>query len=246
MNKPIHPLEKLQFYVTVGYPCSYLPKQLAQSLIATPKELVNAAVYSALIEQGFRRSGDLAYRPHCEHCNACISMRIPVNLFKATRSQKRVLKKHQHLSTQILPAAFYDHHFKLYTDYQLARHPESFSEESENGDVRTQYKHFLCASNVDTVMVEFREGDTLKMVSIVDIVNEGISAVYTFYDPSDVKASYGTYNILWQIQWATLLNVQHVYLGYWIQESQKMAYKDNFKPAEKLIDGNWVLENNPT
>lgn len=244
------PLEKLQFYVTTGYACGYLPKRLAQSLIASPQHLIDSNVYSGLIQQGFRRSGKFAYRPHCENCNACIPVRIEVNAFQANRSQKRAFKQHETLSIHILPVDFYAAHYALYTAYQLARHsnPETPEDPFEVDDAE-QYKNFLCQSNIDSVMVEFREGGKLKMVSIIDIVKDGISAVYTFYDTQNSKASYGnvnkrasygTYNVLWQINWAKSLNLPYLYLGYWIQDSQKMAYKNNFQPLEKLIDGEWV------
>ncbi len=234
-------LEKLQFYVTTGYTCGYLPNKLAQSLIASPQHLINTEIYSGLIQQGFRRSGKFAYRPHCENCMACVPVRIPVNFFQANRSQKRAFKQHQHLTTHILPIAFEEAHYQLYMAYQQARHSKPAAEEGHfEVDEVEQYKSFLCQSNIDSVMVEFREDGILKMVSIIDIVNGGISAVYTFYDVTNTKTSYGTYNVLWQINWAKTLNLPFLYLGYWIKDSQKMAYKSHFQPLERLFDGEWV------
>ena len=235
------PLEKLQFYVTTGYACGYLPNKLAQSLIASPQHLITTTVYSGLIQQGFRRSGKFAYRPHCEHCQACIPVRVEVESFKPNRSQKRAIKQHEHLTTHILPVAFSQEHFALYHAYQLARHEKPTPEENhfEVDDVE-QYKNFICESNIDSVMVEFRKNGALKMVSLIDIVENGISAVYTFYDAQDKKASFGTFNVCWQIAWAKNLNLPFVYLGYWIQESQKMAYKNNFQPLQKFLNGEWV------
>ena len=236
------PLQKLQFYVTTAYSCGYLPNQLAQSLIAAPQHLVNTDIYSGLIRQGFRRSGKFVYRPHCEQCQACIPVRIIIDAFEPNRSQKRAFRQHQNLTATILPAAFYDEHYKLYEAYQLTRHfdesKETDSNESEN-EIE-QYQSFLCQSNVETVMVEFRENEQLKMVSVIDVVHDGISAVYTFYDTTDPKASYGTYNVMWQAAWAKGLNLPYLYLGYWIKNSRKMAYKQNYKPLEKLIDDEWV------
>lgn len=233
------PLQKLQFYVTTAYPCGYLPKKLAQSLIATPQNLVNAEVYSGLIQQGFRRSGKFAYRPHCEHCNACISVRLPVDEFEPTRSQQRAFNKHSDLKVTIVEAHFNTEHFALYQAYQAQRHQQGLEQSTVPEDEATQYEQFLCQSNVDSLMVEFRDAEhTLKMVSVIDIVMDGLSAVYTFYDTAD-KASYGTYSILWQLAWAKQLNLPYVYLGYWIAESQKMAYKQLFQPQERLIDGKW-------
>jgi leucyl-tRNA---protein transferase len=234
------PLQKLQFYVTTGYSCGYLPNKLAQSLIATPQHLITANVYNGLIQQGFRRSGKFAYRPHCENCRACIPVRVIVDEFSPNRSQKRSAKQHQNLSPTILPVAYYAEHFALYDAYQRARHADASSTQANIDDDITQYKNFLCQTNVDSVLVEFREGNVLKMVSVIDIVRDGISAVYTFYDTSNPKASYGTHNVLWQISWAKTLNLPYLYLGYWIQDSQKMTYKQNFQPLEKLIDGEWL------
>lgn len=235
------PLQKLQFYVTTGYSCGYLPNKLAQSLIASPPHLIDADVYNGLIQQGFRRSGKFAYRPHCEHCRECIAVRVILRDFIPNRSQKRAYKQHNTLQTRAIPVAFHEEHYALYAAYQKARHMEDkLSDSGEIQDNIEQYKNFLCQTNVDSVLVEFRENNQLKMVSVIDIVQDGISAVYTFYDTSNPKASYGTYNVLWQIEWAKTLNLPYLYLGYWIKDSQKMAYKQNFKPLEKLIDGEWL------
>jgi arginine-tRNA-protein transferase len=249
MTLPSEPsLHKLQFYVTTGYSCGYLPNKLAQSLIASPQHLIDASVYSSLVQQGFRRSGKFAYRPHCENCRECVPVRILLQDFTTNRSQKRAYKQHQNLITTVLPVAFYEEHFALYAAYQKARHS---SQELENDgqlnkdekpeqDNAEQYQNFLCQTNVESVLVEFREGDQLKMVSVIDIVSDGLSAVYTFYDTDDLQTSYGTYNVLWQIEWAKSFNLPYLYLGYWIKDSQKMAYKQNYKPLEKLIDDEWV------
>lgn len=238
-------LQKLQFYVTTGYSCGYLPNKLAQSLIAAPQHLVNADVYSGLIQQGFRRSGKFAYRPHCENCRECVPVRIIVDAFTPSRSQKRAYKQHQNLSTHILPVDFHEEHFALYMQYQRTRHDDSFKPDTTNEETEIeQYRHFLCQSNVESVLVEFRDKNKLVMVSVIDIVRDGISAVYTFYDTTiaddQKRPSYGTYNIVWQAMWAASLKLPYLYLGYWIRDSQKMAYKQNFKPLEKLIDGEWV------
>jgi arginine-tRNA-protein transferase len=236
------PLQKLQFYVTTSYNCGYLPNKLAQSLIASPQHLVDAETYSSLIQQGFRRSGNFAYRPHCENCRECIPVRIILQDFIPNRSQKRAYKQHQNLVTTILPVAFYAEHYALYAAYQKARHTNDELNQDDNADENDveQYRHFLCETNVESVMVEFRENEQLKMVSVIDLVHDGISAVYTFYETSDAKASLGTFNVLWQIEWAKSLNFPYLYLGYWIKDSKKMAYKQNFMPLEKLIGNEWL------
>lgn len=243
MTLPSEPvLQKLQFYVTTPYSCGYLPQQLAQSLIASPQYLVDANVYSGLIQQGFRRSGKFAYRPHCEHCHACTPVRVVLDAFKPTRSQKRAFKQHADLQARILPIAFQQSHYDLYAQYQALRHSsDAVNAEQEDAE---QYRQFLCQSNVESVMIEFSDAlGQVKIVSVVDIVQDGISAVYTFYDASDNKASYGTYSIMWLSQWTLTLGLPYLYLGYWIQNSQKMAYKQQFNPQQRLVDGHWLLAN---
>ena len=252
MTLPSEPaLHKLQFYVTTPYKCGYLPNRLAQSLIAAPHHLVNSQVYSGLITQGFRRSGKFAYRPHCETCNACIPVRLILKDFAPNRSQKRAFKQHADLFVRILPLDFKQHHFDLYSNYQQARHAdENNLNQPELKDEAEQYRQFLCMSNVESLMIEFSDAQgQVKIVSVVDVVHDGVSAVYTFYDAIETKASYGTstksasygtYSIMWLAEWTKSLNLPYLYLGYWIQDSQKMIYKQQFKPQEKLIDGEWI------
>jgi arginine-tRNA-protein transferase len=227
-------LERIQFYVTAPYACGYLPEQLSQSLIATPQHLVNGYQYSGLIQLGFRRSGQFVYRPHCEGCRACISVRLPVAEFQASRSQKRALKQHQSLEVLINRPNFDESQFNLYQAYQASRHQGAEKEEGSD-----QYRDFLIQSNVDSLSISFLLNGQLKIVSIVDIVEDGVSAVYTFYDTQDTQASYGTYSILWLIEWCKQLGLPYLYLGYWIQDSPKMAYKRNFMPQEALMNGQW-------
>ena len=241
-------LHKLQFYVTTPYACGYLPNQLAQSLIATPHHLVDAIIYSGLIQQGFRRSGKFAYRPHCENCNACIAVRVVLQDFVPNRSQKRAFKLHAGLSARVVPLGYVESHFALYTAYQAARHPDDNlkkqAEAHRTAHIQNEadeYRHFLCQSNVESLMIEFSDANNqVKIVSVIDIVNDGVSAVYTFYDTSDAKTSFGTYSIMWLTEWTKMLGLPYFYLGYWIEKSQKMAYKQAFKPQQKLIDGEWV------
>ena len=241
-------LHKLQFYVTTPYACGYLPNQLAQSLIATPHHLVDAIIYSGLIQQGFRRSGKFAYRPHCENCNACIAVRVVLQDFVPNRSQKRAFKLHAGLSARVMPLGYVESHFALYTAYQAARHPDDNlkkqAEAHRTAHIQNEadeYRHFLCQSNVESLMIEFSDANNqVKIVSVIDIVNDGVSAVYTFYDTSEPKASFGTYSIMWLTEWTKMLGLPYFYLGYWIEKSQKMAYKQAFKPQQKLIDGEWV------
>ena len=229
------PFATLQFYATAPYPCSYLPGRQARSQVAAPGHLIQSDTYSQLIDQGFRRSGLFTYRPHCDDCQACTPVRISVEQFAPTRTQARVLKRHKDLRPLVAELTWSEEHYALYSRYQARRHPQGGMDE----DSRQQYGEFLLASRVNTRLVEFRDQDgLLQMVSIIDVLEQGLSSVYTFYDP-DTRGSLGTYGILWQIQQCRQLNLAWLYLGYWIENSEKMAYKSLFTPAEYRINGQW-------
>lgn len=240
MHLKEHPFQPVKFYSTAQYPCSYLPNKLARSQVATPSHLIHSDVYGGLLVQGFRRSGLFTYRPHCDGCHACVPLRVPVSDFSPSRSQMRAWKKHQNLVCEVVTPAFKPEHYALYLRYQAHRH----SGGGMDDDSVDQYTQYLLQTRVNTRLVEFREigaGQTLsevKMVCLIDIVSDGISAVYTFFDPH-ATASYGTYAVLWMIEQARQCHLPHVYLGYWIRESPKMAYKTAFRPHELLIDGIW-------
>jgi len=235
------PFTTLQFYATAPYECSYLAHKQARSQVATPTHLIHADVYGELVASGFRRSGLYTYRPYCDGCKACIACRVDVERFSPKRYQQRAFKKHQNLEVKIGHLEFFQEHYDLYMSYQHDRHLHG----GMDGDDQDQYKQFLLQSKVNSRMIEFRDGPDgeeprkLRIVSIIDVVQSGLSSVYTFFDTSNPSASYGTFTIMWQIEQTKKLQLPYLYLGYYIEESPKMSYKAQFEPLEVLVNDVW-------
>lgn len=235
------PFTTLQFYATAPYECSYLEHHQARSQVATPTHLIQADVYGELVASGFRRSGLYTYRPYCDGCKACIACRVDIERFKPKRYQQRAFKKHQDLEVKVGHLEFFQEHYDLYMSYQHDRHLHG----GMDGDDQDQYKQFLLQSKVNSRLIEFRDGPDgeqpgkLRIVSIIDVVQSGLSSVYTFFDTSNQNASYGTFTIMWQIEQTKKLQLPYLYLGYYIKESPKMSYKAQFEPLEVLVDDVW-------
>ncbi|NOT17099.1 MAG: arginyltransferase [Sulfuriferula sp.] len=226
---------QLQFYITSPYTCSYLPEQMARSQVATPAHLVDTAVYSELIRIGFRRSGLYTYRPQCGECQACVPVRVLVDEFSPNRTQRRALKMNAGMTVSIETPHFDDEHFALYQRYQAARHAGG----GMDHDDREQYTHFLVAGLVTSYLLVFRDEGVVQMVSLIDHLADGLSAVYTFFNPDLPKRSLGVFNVLWQIHLARQFHLPYLYLGYWVADSRKMAYKQQYQPLQGFIDADW-------
>jgi len=228
-------LTDLAFYASPPHSCSYLPEEEATTLFADPHAEMSMALYGQLIDLGFRRSGRYVYQPRCRRCTACLPARLPVTQLRPTRSQRRTWARNQDLTVSVRPAAFSEEHYALYRRYMATRHPGG----GMDVDQPDAYMEFLCSDWSDTRFVEFREGATLVAVAVTDYLRQGLSAVYTFFSPEAGRRGLGTYAILWQADAAARSGRRHLYLGYWIEGSQKMAYKGCFRPLEVYRQGVW-------
>lgn len=222
-------MTQIAIFRTASYACSYLSSEQARSEVVG-ENINDPFLYSLLSQNGFRRSGKMIYRPACDTCHACKPIRIPVGLFSANRSQQRTWQRNQDLKIKILPLVYQAEHYALYQRYQATRHTDG---DMKNNSIE-EYSDFILNSPVESRLVTFYLKGTLCMVSLVDYLQDGLSAVYTFFDPDLDKRSLGVFNILWQIQACQTLGLEYCYLGYWIKESRKMAYKTQYKPYELL------------
>ena len=229
-------LARLKFYATQPHPCSYLDNEQATTLFLDPSQPMDVEVYAELSELGFRRSGDHLYRPHCQYCTACVAARIPADQFIPNRQQRRILKRNSDLTVSEVRPAFSEEYYDLYARYIEQRHSD--------GDMyppsREQFSTFLVRDLPFSRFYEFRLAGQLLALAVTDLLPNGLSAVYTFYDPEQERRSLGRFAILWQIGETARRGLHAVYLGYWIKNCRKMNYKTQYRPIELLVNQRWV------
>lgn len=226
----------IKFYQdTQAHSCSYLPDRMAQNMYPDPNHPMTIRIYDQLIQHGFRRSGNHVYRPYCNECQACVPVRINVNQFRASRSQKRCLKRNHKLLITEKPAQFTSEHFELYRRYLNQRHADG----GMDNPTEDSFTHFLTSYWCDTQFLEFRDEGELVAVAVTDYMENGLSAFYTFFDQEYSHYSLGTFAILKQIELAKSLDLKSLYLGYWIKDCKKMSYKQNFLATEVYQDQKW-------
>lgn len=229
-------LNELQYYITPPHDCSYLKQKSARMVFLDPVHRIDVLTLSELSRTGFRRSGDFIYRPECHLCRQCLSSRVPVRDFVMNSRQKKAWKKNKDLIVKFsLAADATSTHYTLYERYIYERHAD--------GDMfppsYEQFEKFLVNNNNDSFFLELWDGEQLVSVSSCDQLDDGISAVYTYFDPDYGHRSLGVYAILKQIEYVQAQEKDFVYLGYWVPHSEKMNYKTQYSPIELLMDGKW-------
>jgi arginine-tRNA-protein transferase len=224
------------FYRTAPLACPYVEGRTERKLITELTGHEAMSFYNALSRAGFRRSHHLAYRPACAGCSACVPVRIPVAAFAATRSLRRVQRINGDLVVRVAEPRAALEHFRLFTRYQRLRHTDSDMASMTFGDFRAMIED----SPVMSRLVELRDGDgALLGACLVDVLDDGLSAVYSFFDPDQERRSLGTFLVMALVEEGRRLTLPYVYLGYWIAESPKMAYKARFHPLEGLGPDGW-------
>jgi leucyl-tRNA---protein transferase len=238
-----------EFYVTAPQPCPYLPGRLERKLFTHLTSEKSPLVIDNLLKGGFRRSQNIAYMPYCEGCQACISVRVVVDRFNPTRSMKRNIEKNRDLLSRRVPAVPTSEQYALFRDYIDTRHGDGGMADMSALD----YSMMIDDSAVETYLTEYRlkpneplNSDPttwpLAGISLCDRLSDGISMVYSFFDPSMPQRSLGTFMILDHIEQCRSLGLPYLYLGYWIEGSRKMNYKTRFEPQEHLGPNGWVLQ----
>lgn len=230
-------IENFTFYATPPHRCSYLPNKSAVTLFADPISPKDTELYSLLSQHGFRRSGENLYRPACPRCRACIPVRVCVSMFRPCRNQRRTWRQNQDIEIRAMPARYDPEHLALYRRYLASRHPHGGM---DNPSVES-FKGFLISTWSQTIFYEMRLRRQLVAVAVADVLNDGLSAVYTFFDPAFSRRSLGRFAILLEIREARRQGLPWLYLGYWIRQCEKMRYKDEYQPLEYYVKGTWRI-----
>ena len=226
---------RIPLFLTPELPCNYLPDRLARTAFVGTSVPMTASLYAALMRQGFRRSGQHVYRPHCEGCQACIPVRIPVAQFRPSRSQRRNRRLNADLSVGWEPPVLADQHFELYERYIDGRHQDG---EMYPPD-RAQAAQFLLADWSASRLLTLHQADRLLAVLVADLTDDGLSAVYSFFDPAESQRGLGVCAILALIDKARSAGLPYVYLGYYVAGCRKMNYKADYLPLEQFVAGRW-------
>lgn len=228
-------IEQLTLGITKGGDCSYLPDETERLLVVYPKEQLSQPIYQQLMAQGFRRGGNDAYRPHCEYCNACQSIRVNAVEFTPSKSQKRVINKNKDLSFVWTKQPSTDY-FALYSKYITHRH----SSGSMFPPTRETLNTFTQCDWLTIYYLESYHHDKLISVAVCDVLGDGLSAVYTFFDPDFDNRSLGRFSIMRQVEQCRQLNLRYLYLGFQIDDCLAMNYKKQYLPNERYIDNRWI------
>lgn len=229
--------DTLRVFHTGDHACGYWPDRTARDLVIDPRDPRLLQAYPLALQWGFRRSGDIVYRPHCKGCHACVAVRIPVADFVPNRSQRRCLARNADVETRVLPAQRSEEQFALYRRYLVARHRDGGMD--DHGVV--EFEQFLIGAWAQGRFLEFRLHNTQQLlaVAVTDLAGNALSAVYTFYDPDQAARGLGTLAVLRQVAWAQREGLAHLYLGYWIADHKKMDYKRRFEPLEGYDGRGW-------
>jgi arginine-tRNA-protein transferase len=236
------PTKNLRFYLTAPSPCPYLPGRRERKVFTGLDTVEAVGLNDALTHAGFRRSQNIAYRPACDACDACVSARVPVDRFDLTRRWRKVLARNEDLSRSLRPAEATEEQFWLLRRYLSARHARGGMADMTLLD----YAAMVEETSVRTHIVEYRytapgpDKGELAAAALVDVLKDGLSLVYSYFDPRDSRRSMGAFTILDHIMQARAAGFPHVYLGYWVRGSNKMGYKSEFQPLELLLSGAWT------
>jgi arginine-tRNA-protein transferase len=234
---PPHFAALRRFYRSMPSPCPYIPGQIERKLFTRLDGGGTAELNATLTRAGFRRSHDIVYRPVCPACQACVPVRIPTDLFQPNRTQKRILKRNADLTLTERPAIASEEQYQLFAAYQRDRHADGDMARMTFLDFRAMIQD----GSADSRLLELRDGrNSLLGAMLVDRLSDGLSAVYSFFDPAAERRSLGTFIVLAAL--GLLRRQQHpfLYLGYWIARSRKMSYKSRFHPLERLGSAGWV------